>query len=302
MDANLFDNLAKSGLEVFAYAAPVVGTAGVGVCEHELVTPASVMKIQVALAVESLIDEGVVKATDRRIMLPASRTPGPVGMSLMRDEVVMSVRDLVVAMLTISDNVATDELIDVVGLDYINHFTQELGLEGTWIASNLQGMLEDVAREAGFSQYQDLVDHDPESDGPPTWSEVGRRIESSQALNPTLGSRTTPHETVTLLQALWTDRATTPRACSTVRHHMSNQLARTRIASGFDSSVTVAAKSGALLKVVRNEVGVVSYLDGSAFAVAVFTRQHHDNEFDAAQVDAAIGQVARSLVEELYNA
>ena len=66
--------------------------------------------------------------------------------------------------------------------------------------------------------------------------------------------------------------------------------------------MTVAAKSGALLKVVRNEVGVVSYLDGSAFAVAVFTRQHHDNEFDATQVDAAIGQVARSLVEDLYNA
>jgi beta-lactamase class A len=302
VDAYLFENLAKMGLEVFAYAAPVVGTAGVGVREHELVTPASVMKIQVALAVESLIDEGVVQATDRRIMLPTSRTPGPVGMSLMRDEVVMSVRDLIVAMLTISDNVATDELIDVAGLDYVNLFTQELGLERTWIASNLQQMLDDVAREAGFSQYKDLADHDPERDGPPAWGEVGMRIESSRALNPTLGSRTTPHETVTLLQALWTDRAKTSRACAAVRHQMSNQLVRTRIASGFDSSVTVAAKSGALLKVVRNEVGVVSFLDGSAFAVAVFTRQHHYNEVDAVQVDAAIGQVARSLVEELYNA
>ena len=61
MDAHLSDDLAQRGLEVFAYAAPVTGDTGVGVREHELVTPASVMKIQVALAVESLIDEGAVE-------------------------------------------------------------------------------------------------------------------------------------------------------------------------------------------------------------------------------------------------
>jgi beta-lactamase class A len=42
-------------------------------------------------------------------MSPDRRTPGPVGISLMRDDVAMSVRDFVVAMLTISDNVAIDE-------------------------------------------------------------------------------------------------------------------------------------------------------------------------------------------------
>lgn len=82
---------------------------------------------------------------------------------------------------------------------------------------------------------------------------------------------------------------------------MLHQLTRTRIASGFDSSVTVAAKSGALLKVVRNEVGVVTLPNGSAFAVAVFTRQHLGEAIDGAQIDAAIGRVARSLVDELRN-
>ena len=301
MDGHLFDDLAERGLEVFAYAAPVIGEFGVGVREDELVTPASVMKIQVALAVENLIDEGRVRGTDRRIMLAEPRTPGPVGMSLMRDEVVMSIRDLVVAMLTISDNVATDELIDVAGLDYINNFTRALGLEQTWLAANLQQTLDDIAREAGFTDYQSLTAHEPGRDGPPAWGEVSRRIESSVGLDPIFGSRTTPHEMATLLQALWSDRATTPRACAAVRHHMSHQLARARIASGFDTSVTVAAKSGALLKVVRNEVGVVTYLDGSAYAVAVFTRQHHDNALDVVQVDTAIGRVARTLVEELHN-
>jgi beta-lactamase class A len=299
VDSHLTDDLAEGGLEVFAYAAPTNGISGVGIREHELVTPASVMKIQVALAVETLIDEGSIQGTDRRIMVKAPRTPGPVGMSLMRDEVVMSVRDLVVAMLTISDNVATDELIDVASLDYINRMTQNLGLEQTWLAGNLQEMLDDIAREAGFTHYQSLADHEPERDGPPLWSEIAGNIESSTALDPTQGSRTTPQEMVMLLQALWADRATTPRACATVRDHMTHQLSRARIASGFDSSVTVAAKSGALLRVVRNEVGVVKYLDGAEFAIAVFTRQHFDTAVDGAQVDAVIGRVARSLVEEL---
>jgi beta-lactamase class A len=222
-------------------------------------------------------------------------------MSLMRDEVVMSVRDLVVAMLTISDNVATDELIDVAGLVDINHLTKELGLEKTWIASNLQQMLDDIAREAGFANYLRLADHEPDRDGPPSLSEIASRIESSSPLDPTRGTRTTPREAAMLLQALWSDHAATPRACAAVRNHMTHQLARTRIASGFDSSVKVAAKSGALLKVVQNEIGVVTYRDDSAFAVAVFTRRRPDTIFDAAQVDAAIGRVARSLVEELRS-
>lgn len=82
---------------------------------------------------------------------------------------------------------------------------------------------------------------------------------------------------------------------------MSRQLTRNRIASGFDNSVKVAAKSGALLGVVRNEVGVVSFPDGSAYAVAVFIRKRPDNATEPATIDAAIGQVARVLVGELRS-
>jgi beta-lactamase class A len=94
-----------------------MGGDGVGFHVDDLVTPASVVKIQVALAVEKAIAAGFVEGSARRLMLAANRTPGPVGVSLMRDDVSMSVRDLVVAMLTISDNAATDELINVIGLD-----------------------------------------------------------------------------------------------------------------------------------------------------------------------------------------
>lgn len=78
------------------------------------------MKIQVAVAVERAISAAMLDGAEARVLTPERRTPGPTGISLMRDEVIMSVRDLAVAMLTISDNVATDELINLAGLEAIN--------------------------------------------------------------------------------------------------------------------------------------------------------------------------------------
>lgn len=54
---------------------------------------------------------------------------------------------------------------------------------------------------------------------------------------------------------------------------MSQQLSRQRMASGFGPGFAVAAKSGGLMGIVRNEVGVVTDPDGVAYAVAIFTRR-----------------------------
>jgi beta-lactamase class A len=245
------------------------------------------MKVQVALTVENAIAAGELDGQARRFMSPGNRTPGPTGMSMMRDEVSMSVRDLAVAMLTISDNVATDELIALVGVDQINATTGSLGMERTLITSNLREMLDAVARECGFASYAALADHDPVTGGPPTEAEIRRKITGSAALDPTRGTRTTAAETVALLSAIWSDRAGHPRACAAVRDLMARQLTRHRIATAFGPEVNVAAKSGGLLGIVRNEAGVVAFPDGSAYAVAVFTRTQPDPTADPSLNDVA---------------
>jgi beta-lactamase class A len=80
---------------------------------------------------------------------------------------------------------------------------------------------------------------------------------------------------------------------------MAKQLTRHRIASGFAPPVQVAAKSGALLGVARNEAGVVTFPDGAAYAVAVFTRREATVTTDPALIDAGIGRIARLLVDQL---
>jgi beta-lactamase class A len=301
--SDAFEELARLGLDGAAYAAPIDGArgsdGGVGFAAHDLVTPASVMKVQVALAVEHAIATGRLDGA-RPCTVPAGpRTPGPTGLSLMQDAATLSVRDLVTAMVTISDNVATDVLLELVGLDEVNRITRALGLERTLVTASLRSMLDAIARDAGFGDFEALAAHDPTASGALSDDEVARRVERSAPLDPMRGTRTTAAEAVSLLQAIWTDRAGSAPACRRVRAVMSRQLSTSRIASGFDPSSQVAAKSGALLGVVRNEVGVVTSAGAATVAVAVFTRRPHASAAAPAEIDAAIGRVARRLVDEI---
>jgi len=282
-------------------AAALDGSLVVGYGADELVTPASVMKVQVALTAASLIGSGELDGMARCRLPVQPRTPGPVGLSLMADEVEMSVRDLLVPMLTVSDNVAADALIRIVGLEAVNATTARLGLSRTCITSDLQSMLEEMAREAGFSDYAALAAHDPVADGPPHAAEVRTRLARTSALDPGRGSRTTPREMAELLRGIWTNGAGPPAACARVRSLMARQLTRQRIASGFGIGYTVAAKSGGLMGIVRNEVGVVTDPAGAAYAVAIFTRCDPDLPTDLPAIDTAIGRLARRLVNQLQQ-
>ncbi|WP_204013007.1 serine hydrolase [Virgisporangium aurantiacum] len=209
----IFDELAITGT---ACAAPIEGLA-IGMCADVAVTPASVSKVQIALAVEDATATGVLDGTQQRKLSPRARTPGPVGISLLRDEVRMSIRDLVTTMLTISDNVATDELIALTGADRINQLTAGLGLTRTRIkAGGLRFMLDALAVEAGFADYAALAGHDP-GVRPPSWEQVRWHLHGSAALDPARGWCTTAAETVRLLQAIWTDTAAASAACAAAR-------------------------------------------------------------------------------------
>ncbi len=71
------------------------------------------------------------------------------------------------------------------------------------------------------------------------------------------------------------------------------------MALGFPrAGVQVAAKSGSLLGIIRNEVGVISLPGGHRYAVAVFTRadRPYRNEHE---INAAIGTAAAQAIEYL---
>jgi beta-lactamase class A len=291
--------LAEAGCTGSVHAVAMDDGAHWGHAEDEAMAPASVIKVPIALATLEAMATGLLDGTARVRLSPQGRTPGPTGLSLLQDDIDVSVRDLVPLMLTISDNVATDALVDLLGVDAVNDHVRRLGLERTRLVSNLRTMLDGMAREAGFPDYAAVERYDPSCGEVPTPDDVRARLARSTALDPRLGSCSTAREMATLLRLVWTDRAAAPEACDTLRRTMSRQLVRNRLESGFPTSVRVAAKSGALMGVVRNEVGVVTLPSGQSYAVAVFTRALPDRSTDDRTVNTAIGRVARLAVDGL---
>jgi beta-lactamase class A len=118
------------------------------------------------------------------------------------------------------------------------------------------------------------------------------------ALNPTVTTRTTARDMATLLRLIWTDQAGPPPACERIRQLMGQQLTKHRLAAGFRPPARVAAKSGSLVGVVRNEVGVIEYPDGRSYFAAIFCRARQPWQNDAA-INAVIGTAAATAVSAL---
>lgn len=295
--AGAFDGL---GCEVCLLVQPLHGSGEVALAAEQLVVTASVFKVLVALVAESRFAQRHLDPRERVVLPAARRTPGPVGFSLFADDVEVSLRGLVTAMLTLSDNVATDALIERVGVEALNATAAELGLGHTRVVSDLQTLLDSIGRDAGCPDYLTLAAWEPGAPGDPELAEVEQRVRDSAALDPARTTRTTPRDMVRLLRLIWTDQAGPAPACARVRDLMGHQLTRHRLASGFSLPVRVAAKSGGLLGVVRNEVGVIDYPDGQSYLAAVFTRAGRPNGGEAA-INAAIGRAAASAVSTLRH-
>ncbi|MFI5530415.1 serine hydrolase [Kitasatospora sp. NPDC051853] len=264
------------------------------------VVAASVSKVQIALEAETWFAEGRLDPRERVVLRAGERTDGPTGLSLLDDDAELSLRDLVVLMLTISDNPATDELLRRIGTAPVNTTAERLGLTSTVLDTDLRTMLDTVGQDLGRADWADLQHWAPTAT-PEQHTEADRLLLASRALDPARSPlRTTPRDMARLLTLIWTDRAGPAAACARVRSVMARQLTRHRLGSGFRPPTRVAAKSGSLFGVVRNEVGVITLPDGRHYAAAVFTRSAPGA--DDAAISTAIGRSAALAVAALTGA
>ncbi|MFD7063500.1 serine hydrolase [Streptomyces sp. NPDC059906] len=252
---------------------------------------ASLRKIPIALAYARQAAAGQMDRAARHTITSANREGGGIGTDSCLHDVTMSTRDLAFFMLSMSDNAATDKLMEILGVDHVRALAAELGCP-----------------RMPVGRYRDLWD--------PVWEELGidadgdidaqletvseERIRGLAMLDPTRSGSSTPREITSLLTAIWRDEAGPAEGCAEVRDLMSRQLSTHRLIAGFDSEVRVAAKNGSLWGVL-NEAGVVEYPDGGRYAVAVFLRTPALGGRNPA-ADAAIGRAARAAVDHLRPA
>ena len=291
VDEAIRATFSDAGAEGFLYARQVGGPDApeVSVGGDDPVVLASVFKIPVALAYAREVAAARLDPTERAIVTSRYRVGG-IGTAGCADDVEMSWRDLVKNMLTMSDNAATDVVFHRLGQAAVDQVLTDLGLGRTRVNGCCEDLFASAYADLGVGEGDDIEEVLATVSPEQIW-----KLSMIDPERTTTAS--TPREIANLLDAIWTDRAATPDACATVRDIMAEQIWPHRLTSGFASGVQVAAKTGTLPS-IRNEAGVVTYPDGSQYAVTVFTRAHQlDDRLPA--VDAAIGTAARLAVESL---
>jgi beta-lactamase class A len=259
----------------------------VAVGADETVALASVFKVPLLVALHRAVDAGRLRL-DQRVRVPAERATGVAGLGAMLDEAELSLRDLALLMVSVSDNAAADAVLRHVGLDAVRETLGRLGLVRTEVVASsgdLSKALADDLVRTGRNLARALTDP--------------AAVAAFRVFDPAVSNRSTPRDMTTLLARVWRDEAASPAACAEMRRTLRLQVCRHRLASGFPSDdIQVAGKTGTLLN-LRSEVGVVELPDGHRYAVAVFTRSHSATLVDPA-AEAVIGTAARLAVDQLH--
>lgn len=285
------DVFADAAVRGWMHAIPVSGSlagTAVGVADQEPVVMASVYKLPLVVTFCRLVDAGDLDPRQQVTLDLSTRTTGPTGVSQMSDPVRMSLRDMARSMMAMSDNAAADELLRRVGVDRVNETMRSLGLSSTRIVGGTSDILESLVTDTGTRSpaeaFAALGDNDS--------------VVFPTGYDPVLSSATTPRDMTALLSKVWAGSVLSADQTAFVRAVMASQVFTARLRSGFPfADVVVAGKTGTL-GAVRNEVGVIEFPDGDAFAVAVFTRAARADAL-LPKADAAIGLAARTAIAEL---
>ena len=100
---------------------------------------ASTVKVPIMIALFRRIDEGRNLLAEHYRLRSEDRAPGSGVMLHLHEGMEFTLGDLVYLMIAISDNSATNILIDIVGMEAVNTIMRELGMAGSTLRRKMQG-------------------------------------------------------------------------------------------------------------------------------------------------------------------
>lgn len=255
----------------------------------EAVPLASVVKVPLALVALDRIATGELDAARPVRVDPATSSVGSTGLAAFRHPAAVAVGDLLLLMLTVSDNASADALFDLVPVADVDARLRSWGCSGIRVRHRLNRMYECAAGAAGndFSLAQEVAIRDDHS---------GRH--AIETLDPACANLGTVTALVDLLQRVWRDEIAHPDATAELRRLMGLQVFTQRLASELRAdTLRVSGKTGTFLH-LRHEIGVVEAESGDRVAMAALTRSDRRANL-APDIDLAIGIGARHAFEAL---
>jgi beta-lactamase class A len=239
------------------------------------VRTASTIKLPILCALESLIDAGKVRWDERLLLKADDKVTGSGVMGNLADGTDLTVRNVAILMIIVSDNTATNLILDRITADAVNDYLDAIGLPLTRSNRKVRG---DGAK---------LKD-------PTGWSRAGL-IEENKKYG--LGV-TTPREMVRLLELLEQGKVVSPAVSKDVLDILKMQHEREGIARHAPDDVEIASKHGSL-DALRSDVGIV-YTPGGPIAIAITVDDMPDTDYSPDNVgDKLIWELGQVLAAGL---
>lgn len=239
------------------------------------VRTASTIKLPILCALESLIDAGKVRWDERLVLKADDKVTGSGVMGNLADGTDLTVRNVAILMIIVSDNTATNLILDRITADAVNDYLDAIGLPLTRSNRKVRG---------DGTKLKD----------PTGWSRAGL-IEENKKYG--LGV-TTPREMVRLLELLEQGKVVSPAVSKDVLDILKMQHEREGIARHAPDDVEIASKHGSL-DALRSDVGIV-YTPGGPIAIAITVDDMPDTDYSPDNVgDKLIWELGQVLAAGL---
>lgn len=261
---------------------------------------ASVFKIPVLVTAVQQVDAGRFSLDDRIELKDAHKTSPSGILAFLREGLQPTVKDLLMLMIIISDNTATDMVLDLVGGPRaVNASLRELGFGQAEIniTMSVHDLFEDVL---GTSE---CLLTGPEAVA--RLKERGINLEGEVFREGSTVNVATPRAMNRLNEMLFRGQVASREACDKALDILLHQTLNARLPSRLPPEVPVAHKTGTFIS-VRNDSGIIYASDEVHVAVTVLTEREEKPSIEemmeplpekGASIDKAIGQIAKLACE-----
>ena len=256
------ERFARLSTEIGFAATHMQSGTALAINADALFPMASVFKVPVMVEVFRQAEEGRFALGDRIPMEAAQRSIGSGVMQRLAEGAALTVRDLVVLMMIISDNTATQMLLDLVGPAAVTATMRRLGLANVNVTLTLPQL---------FAHAYNLP-----LNPPPDYDAMRRLTEAAPMDYRSLAFARSPENTTAtaadmaqLMTMIFEKRAGSAASCADMLTILCAQQLRDRVPRYLPVS-GVGNKTGTL-RGVRNDAGLMMRGDGDTIAFALFT-------------------------------
>jgi beta-lactamase class A len=214
------------------YVWDLEGDYGYGIRPDEEFFTASVIKVPIMVAVYRKVDEGELSFSQQIEIKEEDWAAGAGWLQWEKAGTKQTVGDLLLLMMTQSDNVAANALVRTVGgAEQVNKVARSMGAEDTLV-------------------YQ--------------------KVSSERGAVPSLDNRSTPHDMVAMMRQIAQGKAASEKSCGYMIDLMHEDRLDWWLDAGLPRGVDAANKAGWLYR-VYDEVGYVED-DGHRYVVSIMTK------------------------------